>query len=329
MKRGLTLLIACAGLLGAMLWWHGHQPQTVQRSRMVMGTLVEISATGSNGLALHRALEEAFAEMEHLEQLFSPHIVTSEVARLTDVTALEVSSETREVVKIGLDVARRSRGAFDMTLGKLVRLWDIGGLQPTVPDDGAINRAIVGIGPEALRVRGAEIVKAQPELQAEFGGIAKGYAIEAAAKVLRAAELDYAAVNAGGDIALVGSPPQRDWRIGIRHPRDAQQLLATLVIPAGAVVTSGDYERFFEVEGRRYHHLFDPRTGYPARGCQSVTVWGADATYADALATAAFVMGPEQGLSFLEAWPGFEGILVTAEGEVLFTRGMKEQLEWP
>lgn len=329
MKRGLALLISCACLIVALIWWHGQRPQTVQRSRMIMGTLVEISVTGHNGLELHRLVDRAFAEMERLERLLSAQIASSEVARLGEVSDLEVSREMREVIEVGQEVARRSQGAFDMTLGRLVKLWDITGAQPRVPSADAIEAALAGIGPDALQVEGARIVKKQPELQLELGGIAKGYAVEAAAKVLRAAELDFGAVNAGGDMALVGRPSQRDWRIGIRHPRHSQELLATLVIPGGAVVTSGDYERYFEFEGRRYHHLFDPRTGYPARGCQSVTVWADDATYADALATAAFVLGPEQGLQLLEEWPGVEGLLVTAQGEVRFTSGLQEHIEWP
>jgi len=328
-KRGLTLLIISGCVLAALLWWHGQRSQTVQRSRMIMGTLVEISVTGRNGLELHRLVEKAFAEMERLEQQLSSQITTSEVARLGEVSDLEVSKETREVVEIGLEVARRSHGAFDMTLGRLVKLWDITGPQPRVPAAEAIEATLAGVGPDALQVTGTRIAKNQPELQLELGGIAKGYAVEAAAEVLRSAEIDFGAVNAGGDMALVGRPPQRDWRIGIRHPRQSQELLATLVIPAGAVVTSGDYERYFEFEGNRYHHLFDPRTGYPARGCQSVTVWADDATHADALATAAFVLGSEQGLQLLEEWPGAEGLLVSAQGEVRFTSGLREHIEWP
>jgi len=328
-KRGLALLIICGCVIAALAWWHGRQPQTVQRSRMIMGTLVEISVTGRNGLELHRLIDRAFAEMERLERLMSAQIATSEVARLNGVSDLEVSRETREVIEVGLQVARRSQGAFDMTLGRLVKLWNITGTQPRVPEVEAIEAALEGVGPDALQVKGTRIVKKQAELQLELGGIAKGYAVEAAAEVLRAAELDFGAVNAGGDMTLVGRPPQRDWRIGIRHPRQSQQLLATLVVPAGAVVTSGDYERYFEFEGRRYHHLFDPHTGYPARGCQSVTVWAEDATHADALATAAFVLGPEQGLQFLEEWPGAEGLLVNAQGEVRFTSGLREHIAWP
>jgi len=328
-KKGLALLLVCGALLMAGLWWQSQQLQSVQRSRMIMGTLVEISATGHDGLELHRAIEAAFAEMERLEQQLSPQVATSEVARLGNVAELEVSTETREVVAAGLEVARRSRGAFDLTLGRLVKLWDVNGLRLHVPKAEAIHAALEGIGPQALELQGTKIVKRQVELQPELGGVAKGYAVEAAARKLRNAAVTSAAVNAGGDMALVGYPQQRDWRIGIRHPRHAEELLATLVLPGGAVVTSGDYERYFEVQGVRYHHLFDPRTGYPAQGCQSVTVWAGDATLADALATAAFVLGPEQGLTLLRDWREVEGLLVAADGSVQYTPGLEGRIEWP
>ena len=134
-------------------------------------------------------------------------------------------------------------------------------------------------------------------------------------EVLRRAGVKNASVNAGGDIRLIGDRRGRPWRIGIQHPRDAEKVLATLSLQDTSVVTSGDYERFFIKDGVRYHHLFDPRTGYPASRCMSATVVAPNAALADALATAAFVLGPEKGLSLLERYPGVEGLLVGADGK--------------
>jgi len=327
--RRFLLLLVVAGALSALFWWHRQQPQTVTRNRLIMGTLVEISVTGSDAQGLHRTIDSAFAEMVRLEELLSPHIPGSEVAQLAEVSELQVSPETRDVIRIGLEVARRSSGGFDVTLGRLVRLWDVTAAAPHVPAPAEIEAALSGIGPEALTLEGDRVHKRVPQLQLELGGVAKGYAVEAAASILRDAGIAYGSVNAGGDMALVGHPPQRDWRIGIRHPREPERLLATLVLRDGAVVTSGDYERYFDVGGERYHHLFDPRTGYPARGCRSVTVTAPDAAYADALATAAFVLGPERGLALLEQWEGVDGLLVAADGRVLVTTGLQDHVEWP
>jgi len=327
--RRVLLLLVAAGVLCSLLWWRQQQPETVTRSRLVMGTLVEISVTGSDSRQLHRTIEQAFDEMVRLEALFSPHIPDSEVAKLAQFAEMQVSPETADVIRIGLAVARRSEGAFDLTLGKLVSLWDVTSPTPRIPTPPEIEAALVGIGPEALALAGDRVRKSTPQLQLELGGVAKGYAVEEAAAIMRAAGVEFGSVNAGGDMALVGHPPKRLWRIGIRHPREPDQLLATLELRGGAVVTSGDYERFFEVGGERYHHLFDPRTGYPARGCRSVTVTAADAAYADALATAAFVLGPERGLALLERWDGVEGLLVAADGSVRVTTGLKDRVVWP
>jgi len=328
-KRRYALLVLCALVALAVLWWRGQKPQTVKRSRMIMGTVVEVTASGRDGLMLHEQIEAAFSEMERLERLLSPHIETSEVAQLATSRDLQVSDETRTVIAIGLEVAQKSDGAFDMSLGRLVEAWDVTAVQPRLPSADEIREALKGIGPEAIRLDGNRVIKREASLQPEFGGVAKGYAVEAGAKLLRKAAIDAGAVNAGGDMALVGRPEQREWRIGIRHPREADQLLGTLVVPGGAVATSGDYERFFEQNGERFHHLFDPRNGYPARGCQSVTVWTTNAAYADALATAAFVLGPTAGLELLENWPQTEALLVAADGTIFMTGGMEERIEWP
>jgi thiamine biosynthesis lipoprotein len=148
----------------------------------------------------------------------------------------------------------------------------------------------------------------------DLGAIAKGYAIDRALAVLRSFGITSAAINAGGDIGLLGSKQDRPWRIGVQHPRQPGEVLVTIEARDRAVVTSGDYERFFERDGRRYHHLFDPHSGYPADRCQSVTVLAPNAMLADALATALFVLGPEAGLALLHDYPGVDALIVAADG---------------
>ncbi len=329
MKRRLFMLaLLLVAAVVVLTWWRGGRSQTVERSRLVMGTLVNIRASGHDPLVLHELIEEAFAEMTRLEGVMSSHLSDSEISRLGEVAEMEVSEDTRRVLEKGLEVARRSQGAFDLNLGELLSLWDFtGGGQ--VPDPARIEAALRDLGPGALHLEGRTVRKRSVQLKPDLGAIAKGYAVEAAAGILRDERVLSAAVNAGGDMALLGHPPGRDWKIGIRHPRRSSELLATLNLEGGAVVTSGDYERYFEQDGVRYHHLLDPRTGYPARDCQSVTVTADDATLADALATAAFVLGPEQGERLLEDWPGVEGLLVAADGSVRVTSGLKGRITWP
>jgi len=301
----------------------------LSRTALVMGTLVEIKAYGDDRELLEQGLDAAFAEMVRLEQLFSTHIPKSEVSRLSAADApLIVSEETATLLGLGLKIAQRSDGAFDMGLGKLKALWGVESDQPQVPEEQSIALALKGIGPDSLQISEQQVRKQTPGLQIDLGGIAKGYAVDRAVEKLRQAGIFSAAVNAGGDIRLLGDRQGQSWRIGIQHPRKAGEIIATLALQNRAVVTSGDYERYFEQEGLRYHHLFDPQTGRPARGCQSVTVVAADAASADALATAAFVLGPQKGLTLLEQMPDVEGFLIAADGSKLATGGLKDILEW-
>jgi thiamine biosynthesis lipoprotein len=318
-------------LLVALLVWL-RQPggeSMVSRTALVMGTLVEIKAYGEDRDRLEGAIDAAFAEMVRLEQLFSSHLAESEISRLSAATGpFAVSRETADLLALGIRMVRLSAGAFDLGLGRLKDLWDISGENPQIPGEQALRRALQGTGPDALLLEGQQVRKQAPDLQIDLGGIAKGFIVDRAAELLLRAGVSSAAVNAGGDIRLLGDRQGQDWRIGIHHPRESGAILATLNLRNRAVVTSGDYERFFVRDGVRYHHLFDPQTGRPARGCQSVTVVAADAASADALATAAFVLGPHRGLDLLEQLPDVEGLLVTADGRRLATAGIESVLEW-
>lgn len=317
----LLLLVLIAGLF----WWRAPAgEQQFSRTALVMGTVVEIKAFGADQDLLDRAIGDAFAEMTRLEKLLSSHDPQSEISRLSGSgTVFTVSRETAELLQQGQKIARQSDGAFDLTLGALKKLWAIESEAPQIPAAEQLQDALNGVGPEALRIDGLQVAKRNPQLQVDLGGIAKGYAVDRAIDVLRRAGIVSAAVNAGGDIALLGDRQGRPWRIGIQHPRSKGELLTSLPLIDCAVVTSGDYERFFERDGVRYHHIFDPRSGRPARLTRSVTVVAADAVSADALATAAFVLGPQDGLRFLEQLPEVEGLLIGADGKEYQTTGLR------
>ncbi len=294
-----------------------------------MGTLVEITVPAApSGTA--DAVDRAFAEMRRVEELMRPDGPGSEAAAITAAEGpIEVGSETAEVIALGMKVARLSGGGFDMGLGRLKTLWGIETEHPRVPKPEEILSALEGTGPEDLMTDGNRVLKSDPRLAVDLGAIAKGFAIDRAAEILRNSGVTRAVVNAGGDLCVIGDRGDRPWRIGIQHPRDPGALLATLSLENVSVVTSGDYERFFEAQGQRYHHLFDPRTGYPAGLAQSMTVVAPSAALADALATAAFVLGPEQGLALLKEFSQVEGLLVAADGTIFISEGLREKVEWP
>ena len=315
-QRPLILLLL--GLLLIAGWWRLQpEPGALHETRLLMGTTVTIEVDGLPRTALTAAVNAAFAEMARIEALMTPHQADSDVARLAAASReATVAPETAEVIALGLEVAARSDGAFDLTLGRLKALWGIETEAPRVPDPAEIAAALAGTGPEALTVTGRVVRKRASGLAVDLGGIAKGYAVDRAVAILRARGVTSAAVNAGGDIGVLGSKQGRPWRIGVQHPRRPGEVLATLEAVDRAVVTSGDYERSFEQGGRRYHHLFDPRSGYPADRCQSVTVLAPEAMLADALATAVFVLGPEAGLALLHDYPGVDALIVAADGRL-------------
>ncbi len=324
MLKKSALLIVLVLIVVVVGWYRfGRVPEPVDRTALIMGTLVEIKIYDQDQSTANHAINAAFEEMSRIEQLMSRHVESSEISLLSRATEpLAVSQETADLIIAGQHIAHLSHGAFDVTLGRLKELWAINSDHPYVPTEAERQQAITGIGPDALRVAGRIVTKSDPALQLDLGGIAKGYAVDRAVALLRKAGITSAAVNAGGDISLIGDHAGQPWRIGIQHPRKQGEVLVTLPLVNRAVVTSGDYERFFERDGIRYHHIFDPMTGAPARLCQSVTVVAADAATADALATAAFVLGPEQGLQLLESEKGVEGLIVALNGTLSKTSGL-------
>ncbi len=321
---GLALLV-----LALLLWRRPDGDGSISQRRLIMGTLVEISVPESTPTATE-AMGSAFAEMERIERLMSPHLEGSDLQKLgIGVSSATVSDETLEVLQLALSVQQRSNGAFDPALGALIALWGVETETPRKPSPEEIRTALAPNGPQSIRIEADRVLKRDPGLEIDLGGIAKGFAVDRAIAKLKEAGVTQAAVNAGGDIRLLGTRAERPWRIALQHPRDPEKILATLELEDRALVSSGDYERYFEIEGVRYHHLLDPRTGYPARLCQSVSVLAGSAALADALATAAFVLGPREGMALIEGTAEAEMLLVDALGSIHISSGLKGKVLWP
>ena len=325
LRLAVPLLLALAAV-ALLTWRKAPTGEDLSQRRLLMGTLVEISVPEAPPGA-DAAVNAAFAEMERIERLMSPHMEGSDLQRLgAGVPEAEASAETLEVLRLALEVQAQSGGAFDPALGRLIRLWAVETEEPRKPSPAEIRQALGPGGEGAVLILGERVRKADPELLLDLGGVAKGYAVDRAVEVLKSRGIAQAAVNAGGDIRVLGGRGERPWRIALQHPRDPDAVLGTLEIKDKAVVSSGDYERYFEIEGVRYHHLFDPRTGYPARLCRSVSVLAESAAYADALATAVFVLGPEKGMALVESLPGVEALVVDAGGGLHLSAGLEGKL---
>jgi thiamine biosynthesis lipoprotein len=296
-----------------------------------MGTLVEISVIGRDEDKAAAAIGDAFAEMERIEKLMSRRIPESEISRINGwagVKPKRVSTEVLEVIQRAREISKASGGYFDISVGALLDLWGFEGSGSRVPSKVEVEQALRSVGYGGIYVdeEASTVELKRKGMRIDLGGIAKGYAVDRAYELLRSMGYRNMIVNAGGDMRVGGRKQKGPWVIGIQDPRDRSRILATLDAGDVSIATSGDYERYFEVDGIRYHHLLNPFAGFPARQCRSVTILAKDALSADALATAVFVMGPQEGERFIEAMEGVEGLIVSADGEIIVSEGLKGKL---
>ncbi|MFA9459437.1 FAD:protein FMN transferase [Thiohalorhabdus sp. Cl-TMA] len=310
-------------------------PEARQDQAFVLGTLVEITAVGMEKEAFHAAAGAAFREMRRIHDALGPTDEDSALAAFNRAERGEwtpLDGPLSALLPRALSVQRASANAFNPHLGRLVALWGFRAPPfPEAPPAGEAVDALLdqGAGDRALALRRHDALLARltrPGAALDLGGIAKGYAVDRATAVLAAHGVENALINAGGDLRALGSHGGRPWRVGIRNPRDRDRVLAVVPLHDGeAIVTSGDYERFFRHEGRRYHHLLDPATGAPARAARQATVLGPRATEADAWSTALFVAGA----------PGFQrlgkeqpALVIDTAGKAHASPAMKARLDW-
>jgi len=262
--------------------------------------------------------------------LLSDYRPTSDVSRLNERQSVELAAETRLLLRRAQEVCRETGGAFDVSMGPIKRLWGFGGSgTPHVPDSLALRQLLQHVGCDVYGLDAAGPLRwHDPEAKIDLGGIAQGFVAACVAETLRARGITRFLVNISGDIVVGGERPGGGaWRIGVQNPRQPDSLLVRLPMRFAAVTTSGDYEQFFIADGRRYHHVFDPATGTPARGAASVSVFSDDPIAADCYATALLVMGPERGLAFVAARSDLAAIFVREGGADEVTMQWSANLE--
>lgn len=307
--------------------------QLVERSRVSMGSAVNLSAFAADEPAAVAAFEKVFAEFDRLDALMSVWKEGSDVLRINGAAgkhAVAVSPETREVLHAAQEVSEWTEGKFDVTFGALSGLWkfdhDIDG---QIPDRSEITSRLPLIDYRALQVddRAGTAALARAGMKVHLGGVGKGYAIDRAVGILREAGQTDFMIQSGGDLFISGRRGDRPWRVGIQDPRGAPNtLFAAIEITDAAFSTSGDYERFFVRDGRRYHHILDPDTGEPAMATRSVTIMAKTATMSDGLSTGVFIMGADKGMALIERLEDVEGVIVTADNQVRVSSGLKGRL---
>jgi len=307
-------------------------PARLEDQRLLLGTVVSVTVFTNDSERGRGAIEAAFAEMERVESLTSRHAASGEISRINaggrTGDRVSIGGELASVIERSLHFSRVSGGAFDVTVAPLVALW-LGPEGMRVPSRSAVSAALPKVDYTKLALNaGAGTLTVPLGMSLDLDGIAKGHAVDRAVRALRLRGIQSGIVDAGGNIGFLGAPPRGGmWRVGIKHPR-REGILGTLFVERGSVATSGDYQHFTVVDGRRYHHILDPKTGQPAHGVMSVTVVTARAIDADALSTAVFVLGAERGMELIETLDGVEGVIVTGQDDVdrvLVSSGLAER----
>ena len=294
----------------------------------IMGTriYVELWAEDNEQQRGEQAIDAVMDEMRHIDESMSVYKPTSEVSRVNALAAqqpVKISAELFKLLTTALEYSRITEGAFDITYASVGYLYDFREhkrpteqqIESALP---AVNYRHVLLDPATSTVRFS-----QPGVRIDLGGIAKGYSVDCGIDVLKARGFTHALVNAGGDSRVIGDRFGKPWVIGIRHPDHPDQVITRVPLTDSAFSTSGDYERYFDEGGVRYHHIIDPRTGHSASKVRSATVIAPTATRTDGLSKTAFVLGPDEALRIYNGLPDVDAILVAPDGRILYTKGLE------
>ena len=306
----------------------------VERARVSMGSELRITASTADSAGAAKAIDVVFAEFDRLEALMSVWKPGSDVERINAAAGdhpVPVTGEVRSVLRTAAEVSEWTGGKFDVTFGVLSGLWRFDHDQDNrVPDIADVRSRLPLIDYRSLVVDDAagSVFLKKKGMRVNLGGIGKGYAIDRGVEILRRSGFSNFMIQAGGDLFVSGLKDGRPWRVGIQDPRGAGgKIFAAIDLTDSTFSTSGDYERSFVKDGRRYHHIIDPDTGEPSQaGCRSVTILTTTAVLADGLSTGVFLLGPEKGMALVQRLPNVDAVIVTAKNEVLMTPRLRDRL---
>ena len=319
-------------MLASSLCFCSRPPKEIKRVKLLMGTKVEITAQGKNEAIMEAAVNKGFDEIERLEKKFSrfePDSVVSRINQNAGQSPVQVDSEVFGLIEKSVAFCNASNGAFEITILPVLSLWKYNDADPRPPGSQEIQEKLNLVDCQKIVLKKDQnlVFLPDPGMAIDLGGIAKGYAADKAAQKLRQNGVSAGIVNAGGNLTVFGGTG-KGIAIGVRDPRQRGKVLAKIYITDGAISTSGDYERFFIYNGVRYSHIIDPRTGYPARGVESVTVFAENGADADAWSTALFVLGSDQGLKILAGKPGLQALFIDESGKKIMSPGLSQRLVW-
>ncbi len=303
------------------------QAEWVGDARPMMGTEISVRLWHEDPETGAMLVEQVFAEAARIDRLMSTYIQDSRISDINRRAADEpviAGQELFQLLRRALDISLLTRGAFDITYDSVGQHYDFRNRQRPDQATVAAERLLIDFRLVHLDQARGTVRFGRQGVRINLGGIAKGYVVERGIDFLRRSGVDNAIVTAGGDSRLLGDRRGQPWVVGIRDPRDDSSVVISVPLDDEAISTSGDYERYFEEDGVRYHHILSPATGAPASGIHSATVIGPDAVMTDALSTSVFVMGVDVGLRLIATLPDYESIVIDDQGRIYYSDGLRQ-----
>ncbi|EHQ87610.1 FAD:protein FMN transferase [Desulfosporosinus youngiae] len=327
----IVLVILAAGILTAC---NSDKNESFEADGFAMGTVISQKVYGVKGQAV---MDEVMEKINYLDGLLTFNAPEGDIFNLNQnagIKNVELNPETVKIIKKAQQVSELSNGAFDVTIGPVVKSWGIGTEQEHIPGNEELQKLLSLVNYQDIYINESSVGLKRAGQMVDLGGIAKGYAGDVAKEIYKEKGIHSAYINLGGNVVTVGNKPDGSpWKAGIRNPRpvgqQSGQVVGIVKVTDKAVVTAGDEQRYFEKDGQRYHHILDPKTGYPAKSdLMSVTLVTDSSLEADALDTAVFILGLEKGKELLRQYGGVEAVFITTDKKIYVTEGLKGNFEF-
>jgi len=321
MQRFITLAVLALSLFGVA----SARAEWVHREESTMGTRIYVEVWHEDPITAQAAIDAVMEDMRRINRLMSHYLPDSDLSQINIRGATEpvaVDPELFDLIRTSIHYSEITEGAFDITYASVGYLYDYP--RHVHPTDAEIKAALPGVNYRNLILDPAKhtVAFARAGMRIDLGGIAKGYACDRGVEILKRFGISNAIITAGGDTRLLGDRRGRPWMVGIRHPDDKAKVVLSMPLANVGISTSGDYERFFDEGGVRYHHIIDPKTGKSPSAVRSVTIIGPTATDTEGWSKGVFIKGPVEGLRLIEQYPQMDAVVVDKDGKVWYSKGL-------
>lgn len=318
-------------ILSVFIYTLGYGQDVYSKSLKLMGSRFDISVVANDSIEGQQYISSAIDEISRIERLISSwdeNSQTTQINKAAGIEAVKVDSELFQLIQRALKISKLTDGAFDISYASMDKIWKFDGSMTKMPSEEAITKSVEKVGYEniVLDIEKQTVFLKLKGMKIGFGAIGKGYAADKAKSLLMSSGVVAGIINASGDLNTWGTQPNgKEWMVAIVNPMNKEKVFSWMPVTNSAVVTSGNYEKYITFNDVLYSHIIDPRTGYPATGILSVTIFTKNAELADALATSVFVMGEEAGLNFINQLKGVECIIVNQDNKIVSSSNIELQ----